>query len=145
MASSGDVAVINSVENPFDRIHKLYKTANQKIVKNDVTEIKIEPPEQIQVRVRIEGQLEMIQSPPPLPAPHKKKMKKKKHKGGPERKNNLVPKNETQLQPTTPPNLGNFFIQWTPPIDWYVNAYLLYFKDAFKTVEKVVNEKIKVG
>ena len=57
MASSGDVAVINCVENPFDRIHKLYRTANQKIVKNDVTEIKIDPPE---VQVTVTAEYEMI-------------------------------------------------------------------------------------
>ena len=137
MASSGDVAILNTVHTPFGKIHKLYRTANQKIVKNDVTEIKIEPPEQIQVRVRVTAEYQMIESPPPLPTPQKKKLKWKKHKGGPERRNNLVPsRNQTKLQPTPPPNLGRLVIGWTPPIDWYVNAYLLYFKYAFKTVEQ---------
>ena len=144
MASSGDVAVINSVENPFDRIRKLYRTANQKIVKNDVTEIRIDPPE---VQVTVTAEYEMINSPPPLPAPQKKKLKGKKHKKGKglERKNNLVPMNETQLQPAHTPNLGGTFVlQYVPPIDWEVNVFLLYFGDIFKTLEKRINEKIKV-
>ena len=117
----------------------MYRTANQKIVKNDVTEIKIDPPE---VQVTVTAEYEMIDLPPPLPAPKKKKLKWKKQNRGPERRNNLVPMNETQLQQTSPPNLSQLFLQWRPPIDWYVNVYLLYFKDAFRTVEKVVNDKV---
>ena len=146
MASSGDVAILNTVHTPFGKIHKLYRTANQKIVKNDVTEIKIDPPE-VQVRVRVTAEYQMIDSPPPLPAPQKKKLKGKKHKKekGLERKNNLVPMNETQLQPAHTPNLGGtLFMQYTPPIDWQVNVFLLYFGDIFKTLEKRINEKIKV-
>ena len=143
MASSGDVAlpVARPVVTPFDKIHKLYKTANQKIVKLDDSEIKINP----EFQVTVTGQLEILDSPP-LSVQQKKQLKKKKKKDKRlERKNNIVPRNETQLQATPSNSGGTFFIAYMPPIDWHVNAYLLYFGDIFKALEKMINEKIKVG
>ena len=90
------VAVMNPVKiNPFSKIQKLYETANQKIVKYDITGIT----DKITFTITLE-QLQFFSIPPPPPPSiqltHKKKSKLKKLKG-PQRKNQLV-KNNTQVQ-----------------------------------------------
>ena len=97
MASSdGGVAVLNPAKNPFDKIHKLYETANRKIVKNDYSEFQLVW--NLQFEITVEQRFQIINlPPPPLPMPIEKKKSKRRKNKGPERTNHLV-KPEKQIQ-----------------------------------------------
>ena len=133
------VAVMNPVKiNPFSKIQKLYETANQKIVKYDITDIT----DKITFTITLE-QLQFFSIPPPPPPStqltHKKKSKLKKLKG-PQRKNQLV-KNNTQVQVPYSNQMAIPIPIPNPPIDWNLDLALLLIY--FKKVEEKVNQQIR--
>ena len=149
MASSGDVAVLNPVENPFDKIHKLFETTSQKIVEYDISEVNYNYEITITLEQRFRF-LTILPPPPPLPILHQKKKPKKpktpkkpKKLKAPERKNHHVVKNDTQIQQVQQVQYNQIAIPLpplpTPPPNWHLTLYLMYFKK----VQETVNDNIK--
>ena len=135
MAASVQVATRDPRNDPFHKIHKLYQTANQHFIGNDIADLYQE------TKVFIyEFYYEYVEFIIELPR-RKRSRRGEKYKG--QGRTNQIVKTNAQLQnvpnekivmkPLTPPASAPV------PIDWAVNIYLMYFKD----IEKMIKEKIE--
>ena len=137
---AAQVAIWDPRNDPFYKIKKLYQTARQHFLENDITELHqatLGPFKNQATNVIIEFyfQVEFIIEP------LKKRRSRRRRSKGQGRTNQLVktnaqaqnfPYNQILMKPLTPPATTNV------PIDWAVNIFLMYFKD----IEKMIKEKI---
>ena len=118
-------------DDTFQKLEKLYSTMNQKTLKCNTTDFEYK----WQIKIRAELELIPEQERYFQPIESKKKQKKKKLKGQ-ERKNHLVKKPQTELQP-----IGTVSIPPPPtPNEWFVILYILYFNSMLEKLDSALQE-----